>query len=219
MSSATRRLWLIHVLLNVALAFLVWLWLGIPDARTWQLGITAVFGLGILFVFLWLHGSTFRYFSENEPLLPPAFRHSLKRLPVFAVWAALWIGFVMLVQRWTPSGKGASALQWALTWIIIPAVLLPLGAAVMGHGRPALAAYRNARYWLWAIVLLIAGLYVPYRLVLWVPTLTGFAMEAASFAIRWLAAYLIFVTAWLTLAYVSSGGSPRFSQPNTASLP
>jgi hypothetical protein len=219
MTTVTRRLWGVHLLGNLALAALFWVWLGIPDARSWQLGLTAILGLAIVFGALWLHGATFRYFADSSAALPVAFRTSLRRLPLFALWAAVLVLCIFLVQRWQPAAGIPVAVRWFVAWILVPAVLLPLGAAAMGRLREALAAYRNPRYWLWTVILMVAGIYVPYRLILWAPALKAFAAEATSFAVRWLIAYLAAVTAWLMLAYVSSGGNPRLTQSKTAALP
>lgn len=219
MTRATRLLWLVHVPANVALAGLFWLWLGIPDARTWQLGITAILGLVILFGVLWLHGSTFRYFSNTGTTLGAAFRGSLKRLPVFTIWIAAFAACIALLQRWHPAGNSTAVVRWFVAWILMPAALLPLASAAMGGGRTALDVYRSPKYWIWTAVSLGAGIYLPYRLILWAPALKGLTAEAASFAVRWTVAYLAVITAWLTLAYVSSGGIPRFTQSNTTSLP
>ena len=70
MIQRVKFLWLVHVVANLLLLALAWLWLGIPDARTWHLGVTGLLGLVILFAALWLHGSTFRFSAyglHNNP--------------------------------------------------------------------------------------------------------------------------------------------------------
>jgi hypothetical protein len=219
MMPATRVLWVVHLVGNLALAGLFWLWLGIPDARTWQLGLTAILGLVIIGGLLWLHGSTFRYFGESASALAPVFRESLRRLPLFAIWTAVFVLSIVLLQRWQPASGAGVTVHWLLAWIVMPAVLLPGAAAAMGRGRGALDVYRSPKYWIWAALLMVVGVYLPWRLVLWTPGLKGFSAEAASFAVRWTFGYLAAVTAWLMLAYVSSGGIPRFTQLKTLSLP
>jgi hypothetical protein len=210
-----KLLWLVHLVGNLLLLALAWLWLSIPDARAWQLGTTAVLGLLILFGILWLHGSTFRFFADEAPSLGAAFRSSPKRVPLFALWAAVWIGLTVLVERRVPMRPW----NWLLVWIVIPCILLPLGAAAIGCGRKALASYSSWRYWGFTVLLLVVGFYVPSRLIFWIPSVKGFVSEVASFIVRWFLAYQAFVTAWLMLAYVSSGGTPRVSQVKTASAP
>src|SRR3982750_1351594 len=104
MIQRVKFLWLVHVVANLLLLALAWLWLGIPDARTWHLGVTGLLGLVILFAALWLHGSTFRFFGDEGPPLHTAFTATLRRLPVFGLWAAIWIGATLLLQRWLPAG-------------------------------------------------------------------------------------------------------------------
>jgi hypothetical protein len=58
---------------------------------------------------------------------------------------------------------------------------------------------RGWRYWLEVPLLLVAGLVLPFVLLSWVPTVSGFTLEVISFSLRMLAAYLIFVGALWTL--------------------
>ena len=55
-------------------------------------------------------------------------------------------------------------------------------------------------------LLLLCALWVPFRLLDWVPHMGSFAMEMVSFVVRLLVAYLLFVAAWLLLAFFTSGG-------------
>src|SRR5947199_3833664 len=131
MSRSTKQLWLVHLVGNAVLAALVWVWLGIPDARTWQLGATAVLGLVVLVGALWLHGSTFRYFTPGPSAgLDEAFRFGLKRVPLFAAWTLFLVAILIGVESWAPTGTAGMAVQWLLAWLIVPAALLPIAAAL-----------------------------------------------------------------------------------------
>jgi hypothetical protein len=65
------------------------------------------------------------------------------------------------------------------------------------------------RYWLEVPLLLVAGLLLPFVVLGWVPTVSGFTLEVISFAVRMLAAYLLFVGAFWTLERLTaSRGRP-----------
>ena len=65
----------------------------------------------------------------------------------------------------------------------------------------------------------ILGVWVPLRLLGWVPHVSSFAMEMTSFVLRAAVAYLLFVVAGLRLGHLMSAGIPRVTQSKTASLP
>jgi hypothetical protein len=105
--------------------------------------------------------------------------------------------------------KFLSTLDWVVEWILLPLVLLPWGAEVAakgfaGFGGRSLAAawivFRRGRYWVSYLALFALGIYVPVQLVHWVPEVESLGAQAASLAARFLAAYLMMVTAWLVLA-------------------
>jgi hypothetical protein len=55
------------------------------------------------------------------------------------------------------------------------------------------------RYWLEVPLLLVAALLLPFVVLGWVPTVSGFTLAVVSFAVRMLVAYLLFVGAIWTL--------------------
>jgi hypothetical protein len=54
----------------------------------------------------------------------------------------------------------------------------------------------------------LCAIWVPLRLVNWVPHVDGFTMEMTSFVLRTAAAYLLFVSAAMVLAFLTSRGKP-----------
>ncbi len=101
---------------------------------------------------------------------------------------------------------------------------MPLGAMVAKEGwrgfrGEAWRPLARALYWLEVLVLMLLGIWAPLKLLAWTPHLSSFRMQMASFIARLLAAYLLFVAAWLLLEFFSSGGSPRASHARTASAP
>ena len=75
-----------------------------------------------------------------------------------------------------------------------------------------------AFYWIEVPLLLLTAL-IPLKLLGWVPHVNSFGMETASFVLRAAFAYLLWGAAWLVLAFVTSGGSPRFTQSSTVVSP
>lgn len=57
-------------------------------------------------------------------------------------------------------------------------------------------------FWVAALAFLLLGAAAPYGLIYWVPELSGLGMQAASAAVRFAAAVLLFVTMWLLLCAV-----------------
>ena len=132
----------------------------------------------------------------------------------FVQLAADWLASALTLTFRKPVSpeytlKFLSSLAWVLEWIVIPLLLLPWGAEVAakgfaGFGGRSLAAawkvFRRGSYWLSYLALFALGVYVPVQLVNWVPEVESFGGQAASLAARFLAAYLLFITAWLLLA-------------------
>ena len=108
------------------------------------------------------------------------------------------------------------ALIWILRWIVVPALALPVAAHLVSKTpRP----FRRWPYWLAASALLLLAVWVPLKLLDWIPKVSGFSAEATSFVLRSGAGYLLFVAALLALEFLTSAGKPRESQPSTAVSP
>lgn len=116
------------------------------------------------------------------------------------------------------------ACIWTLRWLIVPAILLPLASALAlrgwsGFGWRALRRSINILYWLEVCVLLLIAIWVPLRLVHWIPQLQAFSAQFLSLAARLGLGYLLFVAALLSLEFFTSAGSPRTAQSSTAASP
>jgi hypothetical protein len=70
------------------------------------------------------------------------------------------------------------------------------------------------RYWLEVPLLLAAGLLLPFVVLGWVPAMSGFTLEAISFLMRMLVAYLLFVSAIWTLERRTVTNSSREAGPS-----
>lgn len=230
----------LHLAGNALLLWLGYTWLGMTEADGPHLAASAAvllaFGLGAL----WLHATTLAFFGEQD-LAAAGFR-ALRRLPqllALAVAVALVYGLLsycygafdhiafvigsaatMTLRKPVPPARVLAcfhAFLWLLRWVVVPALALPLAARVISNGSPRLI--RRWQYWLTVGALLLCAIWVPLRLLAWIPKADGFGMQAASFAARIGFGYLLFVVALLALEFITAAGKPRFSQPSTAVSP
>ncbi len=229
----------IHLMGNAALLWLGYYWLGLAESRTGTLLWSALVALVLACLVCWLHGATFARF-RGAPLAG-AFRQALRHLLpllVAAIAIAMLYGYL---QRWAdysrePAFRMASyftlklrkpvkpatllrvfdAALWLLRWMVLPVFLLPLVSGVAGRGWAGFAEIaqhaRAPRYWIAVPVLLVCSFWLPFRLLAWAPHMGNFPMEMVSFVARLLAAYLLFVGAWLLLVFVTPGERPVRSQ-------
>jgi hypothetical protein len=232
-----------HLIGNALLLWLGYVWLGMNEGdRPHLAGSAAVllaFGLGAL----WLHATALALFAQESPA---SFRiavfTALRRLPALFVLAAI-VGLVyallsygydafdhaafvigstltMTLRRPVPPERVLDcfhAFLWLLRWIVVPALALPLAMRLISE--TALRLTRRWPYWLATGALLLAAIWVPLRLLHWIPKANGFGAEAASFAARIGIGYLLFVAALLTLEFLTSAGKPRASQPSMVVSP
>lgn len=122
------------------------------------------------------------------------------------------------VERWF------HAFIWILRWVVVPVILLPLAAGAAADGWRgirwrSLVPGRRILYWIEVCALLLCAIWVPLRLVHWIPPLSGFNGQFASLAVRLGTGYLLFVAALLSLEFFTSSGRPRATQIRTASAP
>lgn len=249
MTRSTRRLCLLHLPANALLLWLGYEWLGVGEPSLARLALSFADALIILALVCWLYGATFAYFrAPGSATVNDAFRTALRTLPALLLAAiailviyrllALWEGysakpafqlasyltlkFRKPVQPAAVSRVFATAL-WLVRWVLLPAALLPLISGVSARGWHGLGEFgwrrRSRLYRLEAPLLLVCGLWAPFRLLAWVPRVNGFGMEMLSFLLRLSAAYLLFVAASLLLAFLTSRGSPALSQLKTAPSP
>ncbi|MCI0402145.1 MAG: hypothetical protein L0212_01295 [Acidobacteria bacterium] len=129
-------------------------------------------------------------------------------------YAADWLGSLLTMTLRTPvSPQGVAgvlkAVLWVLAWVWAPVRLLPLAVEISvdgfrGFGGASRAAaqrvFRRGRYWLGYIVLMVLGLWLPTVLIDWIPQVESLWGQAISLLLRFVAAYLLLVTAWLLLA-------------------
>jgi hypothetical protein len=234
---------------NAVVMWLAYYWLGLGEARIGTLLWSAVVALVVVLLSLWVHGTTFAYFHQpKNPQVRAALKTALRNLPALAVAAIVigglyfaldaWNGFSQrpafriasyLTLKFRKPVKPSAVLQifhvalWLVRWIVLPAILLPAVSAIAASGLRGFGkvtqSVRRGRHWIAIPVLLLLALWLPLRIVGWTPRPHSFGMQVTSFALRFGVAYLLFVAAWISLAFFSSGGNPRVSQVKTADSP
>jgi hypothetical protein len=227
MSSVARKFFLLHLVINALLLWVAYEWLGVGESTRLRLLWSALCALAILALACWFHGATLVFFRRGEVEIKDAFAVSMRRVPALLVAAILVLALYGLVV-WAAAASGQPAFRlaswltlkfrtpvkpvtvariflggfWIVRWVLLPVVLLPMASGIAAHGWHGIheiGCRRGRRYWLEAPLLLVAGLLLPFVVLGWVPAVSGFALEVVSFAVRMLAAYLLFVGAVWTL--------------------
>jgi hypothetical protein len=238
MSRATRKFCALQLVGNALLLWLAYFWLSLNEATTLRFAALVIAALAMVLAAACLHGATFVSFRQGAPPgVGGAFRTVLRHLlPVLAI-VLLGIAVYVFLDWWegysfTPAARLASWLTltfrkpvkpdtikryfdivlWILRWALIPCDLLPLFSGVSTRGWRGFNEFGWRRYSrlyrLEVPVLALTAVWVPLWLVNWVPDVKTFNMELLSFAARILAAYLLFVTSAILLAFLTSRGKP-----------
>jgi len=238
MSRTTRIFCLVQLLANALLLWLAFEWLSLSESTPLRLVWSAVAALAILALASWLHGATFAGFRGGaEPGIVPSFRTALRHLLPLVLMVLAAVAIYAFLAWWAgysvnPSAKLASwltlkfrkpvrpatvlryfnAVLWMVRWVLLPADLLPLFSGVAARGWRGFDEFGWRRYSrlyrLEVPLLALCALWLPLRLVDWVPRVSGFSMEMVSFCLRIAAAYFLFVGAAMVLAFLTSRGKP-----------
>jgi hypothetical protein len=146
--------------------------------------------------------------------------------PQFGVW--FWQkmpGFLRGLCSPRQLTHAANGILFVLLWVLLPGVGLPVGTTVAAAGLApkrmvhSLRLVKRPLYWLWLCVFFLAGLYLPYRLITWLPFSDGLRGEAWSMGLRFALAYLIAVTALLGLVWFVGTETEKGDDPITVPLP
>jgi hypothetical protein len=233
MTPASRKLFLLHLAANALLLWLGYEWLGVGESTRLRLVWSACLALAILKLACWLHGATLVFFRASEPKISGAFRAALRSLPALLV-AAILVLVLYGLLAWAAAASGQPAFRlaswltlklrtpvkpatvahvflaafWIVRWVVLPVALLPMASGIAARGWRGYSEFSwrgGWRYWLEVPLLLVAGLWLPFVVLAWVPAVSGFTMEMVSFSLRMLVAYLLFVGALWTLEWRTAG--------------
>jgi hypothetical protein len=232
-----RALTAVHLVGNALLLWLGYYWLGLGESRAVTLVWSAAIAAALLAGTCWLYGGAFAYFRAPGAGVRSAFQAALRRLWMLAAFAIVVLVIYGLLAKWQDySGRPAfsiaswltlqlrkpvkpgsvlrvfNAAVWLVRWIALPGLFTPLFAMLAG-------ARGRRWYSIEAPLFVLLALWVPLRLLGWVPHAGTFGMEMASFVLRAAAAYLLFVAGGLALAFRTSGGKPAVSQLKTVASP
>jgi len=241
------RLWLIQFLVNPLLFGLFAAWLLLPVANTGHLVLNILLVLILICAALVLQAGTLNYFylqsrSENAQLrevFGRALRHlfavAVCALVAYLLWGAIGkadnyqdtlpayvrsISPVFLRRHaGEPLFNGVfNAIAFALRWIVVPGLILPLITSAScfgfrGLGRNGITTWKKAVLSLsyWGIIILSAllGVLATEKLMGWTPDFrtSTFKGETASLVVRLFASYLLGLFAWmLACSAVGYGG-------------
>jgi hypothetical protein len=242
MSRTARMFCALQLVANALLLWLAYEWLAMSESTTVRLVWSGAAALAIVAVASLLHGATFASFREGAaPGVGASFRTALRHLLPLLLMVIAAIAIYMFLAWWsgysvTPAAKLASwltlkfrkpvrpatvmryfnAILWMVRWVLLPADLLPLFSGVASRGFRGFNEFGWRRYSrlyrLEVPLLTLCALWVPFRLLNWVPKVNGFSMEMTSFGLRVVIAYLLFVSAAMVLAFLTSRGKPAESK-------
>ena len=160
-----------------------------------------------------------------------AYRHAIRHVPALGIWvlvfvAVAWMlwslhGYVPQFAVWIRQklGDGPSPrnimndLNWLLLLLVgfvMPALWVPIATTVSAVGfQPehivrSRRAWKRPLYWLYFCLLLGVGIYVPYKLVWWIPDLQTFRQQSWSMGLRFLLAYVIGITAFMAVVWMTA---------------
>jgi hypothetical protein len=168
---------------------------------------------------------------RNDGAVWRAYRHALRHVPALGLWVLVFLVLAWLVWRLDPyvpqfavwlrqkMGGGPSPrnimadANWMLlllVGIILPGLWLPIATTVSAVGfKPehivsSRRTWKRPFYWLWFCLALGFGIYLPYKLVWWIPDLQTVRQQAWSMGLRFLLAYVIGVTFFLVVVWVTA---------------
>jgi hypothetical protein len=248
MSRSVLTLGALHLAGDALILWLGYGWLGMGESNTLRLLFSALVVLLLACSAVWLHGLALVHFNGAAgSSLRRASHVALRHVPplvtlvfiaciVYALLAWLYgslggvaftIGsyFTMMFRKPVPPEKIVAifhGLIWILKWLVVPVLLVPVAAQVAVRGWQGFRVPQQSKrpsYWLQVFVLVLAAVWLPMKLLAWIPGMPNFAAEMASFLIRLAIAYLLFSLLLLVLEWRTAGGRPVVTQANTSSTP
>jgi hypothetical protein len=173
----------------------------------------------------WFRVSEFR----NQPAIGPAYRRGARHIVPLAIWVGLfaviaWVvlsansyspQFAVWIRQKASAGPaprsvmhGTDWLLFVLLWVVLPAIWVPVASTISavglsgGHIVRSWRVLRQPLYWVLFCVLMAMAAWVPYKLVTWVPELATMRAQAWSAGLRFAAAYVIVITAFVLLVWM-----------------
>ncbi len=237
-----------HFVGDALLLWLGYSWLSIPESNGMHLVWSVLVLVFFFSAVLWLHGTAFAYFKRLTPqTLGGSAKAALQHLPalfmlavlsVILYWLVNWIDsllgqpafrlgswLTLTLRRPVPPARVLAcfhAAVWLVRWLLLPALLVPIAAGISTDGFASFRRFAGKpRIWrsLQIFVLLLGAVWVPMKLLAWVPKMPNFGAEMASFLLRAAVAYLLFAGLLLLLERFTSTGTPSFTQRTSSATP
>ena len=238
----SKRLWLIQFVANPLLFAAFAGWLLLPVATHLHLLLNGVVIIALVAAALILHGGTLRFYSDQgrtqQALARDAFRRAARNILavaacvvlLFVLWALLdstehqQISLPFYLRSLLPEfirshfdlwwfQIAVEGMAFAIRWVVIPGLLLPLllestGAGFHAFGKSGRAAVRNSArqisYWIALLVAAFAGCIAPAFLMDWVPQFTNptLRVQTLSLIARITVGYTLAVASWLLVCSI-----------------
>jgi hypothetical protein len=160
--AGVAKLWLLNFVANAAALAAWYFWLLIPDAHGWQVALSLVAAVVIVFLVAWLRAGTFAYFRLAEfrhfASIWPAYRRGLRHIPPLVLWFLVGIAvewYLWRLRSYAPQfgvwlwqklpgalrlGTPRQMMEWAdgVLWLLIgfavPAIWLPVETTLAVFG-------------------------------------------------------------------------------------
>ncbi len=248
MRSARTGLCALHLVGDAFLLWLGYRWLSIPESDAGHLAFSACVIVLFVCGALWLHGTGWAFFSGTSGhRLGRGAGAALAHIPALFLLALLSVGLyagvnwidarlgnpsfqlaswlTMTIRKPIAPGSVLAVFQgivWLVRWLILPAVLVPAAARVSVSGLRGLPGLVSIPRFVVAVkifVLLLGAIWVPMRIMAWVPKMPNFAAEMASFLMRGALAYLLFAGLLLVLERATAAGNPALTQRSNSAMP
>jgi len=173
----------------------------------------------------WFRMSEFR----NQPRIGPAYRRGFRYIPALAFWViafALIAGYLWSLHPLIPQtavwlhqklngGPPPRNIMNDLNWLLLvvlfyvmPALWLPIATTVAASGvhpvhlTRSRRVWKRGRYWLYFALLILVGVWVPYKIIWWIPDLQTLRQQAWSMGSRFALAYLLAISAFVATIWL-----------------
>jgi hypothetical protein len=211
--------------LTMLLILLGLAWTRLPDKHLWQVALSLLIPVLLTISALELQAGTMRAFAEDDGKRVKLVLGAATLLVWIAMGAAawalldwcddqipLWAGYLnsqgssrarATVFTYEHIQRFLTELEWVLRWVVVPAKLIPYGAASTQWGlrMPWRRVFRflwNWRWWLGVALASLVGVDLPGQFFKGTPKGTVSA-QILSVSLKLAAAYLLAVSSWVVL--------------------
>jgi len=173
---------------------------------------------------------------RTQSTIGGAFRRGSRHIVPLAIWAAIgaavaWVilsagnytpQLAMWIRQKANAGPaprnimhGTDWLLFVLFWIVFPALWAPVATTIAaagfsgGHIARSFRVLKQPLYWILLCILIALSAWVPYKLVTWIPDLATLRQQSWSAGLRFAAAYLILITAFILLVWMVGDRTDR----------